>query len=80
MQGNDGDKADIIYKLTYTQQISSSKTGQHSMPLVDLAFDDEMLDTVENQWRRIIGPEDTTTATDFMQFDERSGQYDEDGP
>lgn len=50
------------------------------MPLVDLAFDDEMLDTVENQWRRIIGPEDTTTATDFMQFDERSGQYDEDGP
>ncbi|KAF4635413.1 hypothetical protein G7Y89_g2682 [Cudoniella acicularis] len=58
----DDSEAQILYKLHYDQQESPDSS-------LDLAFDDQMLDAVEKQWKEIVGENDTAS---FMQFEERN--------
>lgn len=61
------DKATVLYTLYYEQ---------HEVPGVsslDLAFDDQVLDGVETQWKTIMSYTDGDEHPPFMQFAEREG-------
>ena len=56
-----------MYSLYYEQEQAAAS--------LDLAFNDEILEEVETNWKDIVGSEE---ATPFMQFEERMGMNDED--
>jgi hypothetical protein len=60
-----------LYTWYYEQSASST-----THPSVDLAFNDGMLDTIEQEWRNIVGNGDD--AGEFMQFEERNAPGDDD--
>lgn len=73
----------MLWSLRYEQSASSSLSAQQipgsvlpsdrvltvPTPSLDLAFDDGMLETVQEVWRQIVGPD----AAGFMQFEDREG-------
>lgn len=68
-----------LYRLTYTQEYVIQTSRQYEGTVLkptgmDLAFDDSMLDSVEDVWRKIVGPE----ADSFMTFEDREGTGDDD--
>lgn len=88
--GNDGD-SQVLWCLKYTQlglydqvldppHVVQSKTFPDRVisfppPSVDLAFDDQILDLVQEVWARIMG--DEAADHDFMNFEDREGADDE---
>lgn len=71
LRDREGWKVDPLYKWYYEQQA----TDERALNL-DLAFADEMLDTVEKQWAEIMS--DNADAGEFMKFEERNN-INEDG-
>jgi hypothetical protein len=61
-----------LYTLYYEQQQVSGTSS------LDLAFDDQLLDDVEVQWRTVLGYGDDEEHPLFMQFAEREGMNDDD--
>lgn len=94
--GGEGDPAKILWQLNYTQRESAKETviegNRFSMPQsgLDLAFNDGMLNTVEEAWKMVMEsgsglgadqPEQAEVSLPgFMQFEERAqvGQQDDD--
>lgn len=75
LKSNEED-ADLLYTLYYEQeQVSRSAGSEPSDASLDLAFNDEILDDVERQWKAIVGDADQTT---FMRFEDREGANDYD--
>ncbi|KAJ5249218.1 hypothetical protein N7468_000669 [Penicillium chermesinum] len=66
----EGPKAIILWSLRYTQLGRLSNDGT---PL-DIAFEDDLLDTVKESWLKVAGDVD---PNDFMIFDDREGTSDE---
>ncbi|KAG4442077.1 hypothetical protein IFR05_002471 [Cadophora sp. M221] len=75
------DEAELLYTLYYEQeQVSkSSASSDPSDASIDLAFNDEVLEEVEAQWKTVVGETDEAT---FMRFEDREGMnaYDDDEP
>ncbi|KAL2069016.1 hypothetical protein VTL71DRAFT_15354 [Oculimacula yallundae] len=73
--------AELLYSLYYEQSQSSKSTAasEPSDASLDLAFNDEILDEVEAQWRQVVGDVDGAA---FMRFEDREGidAYDDDEP
>ena len=68
--------AELLYTLYYEQEQASRSADQApSNASLDLAFNDEMLEDVESQWKSIVGDADATT---FMRFEDREGANDYD--
>lgn len=65
----DSETAQLIYKLYYEQEQVTKVNGDTVEPL-DLAFNDGMLDDVEEEWRLIMEDQDDK---EFMRFEERAG-------
>ncbi|TVY87077.1 Rab proteins geranylgeranyltransferase component A [Lachnellula willkommii] len=61
------DNVKLLYSLYYEQQQVPGTS-----PL-DLAFDDQILDKVEEQWKTILGYGDDEQHPPFMQFADREG-------
>ena len=68
----------LLYSLYYEQQQSEAPAGSNhrATDTLDLAFDDEILEDVKNDWKRIAGSEVDDAA--FMRFEERAGMNEED--
>lgn len=66
------DKATPLYTLYYEQQEASGASS------LDLAFDDQMLDDVELQWKTVLGFREDEEHSTFMQFAEREGMNTDD--
>lgn len=64
LEANDGAK--LLYTLYYEQQ----DTAESSL---DLAFDDQMLNRVEEQWKDVLGYDQGIEQPPFMQFADREG-------
>jgi hypothetical protein len=45
---------------------------------LDLAFNDEILQTVEDQWKSIMATGNGVVEDSFMKFDDREGMNDDD--
>lgn len=76
-------EAQILYKLCYEQSggvIPPFRADDMNifMPSLTptLAFDDTILDSVRDTWRRVVG--DEVVDTDYMTFLERNGAMDDD--
>ncbi|THV48409.1 hypothetical protein BGAL_0250g00080 [Botrytis galanthina] len=63
----EGDSGQVLYSMYYEQQGSKDK--------LDLAFNDQVLVDVEEEWKRVS---DGTEETPFLVFEERNGMRDDD--
>jgi hypothetical protein len=63
------DQGKLLYTLYYEQ------TAPSGSPL-DLSFDDQLLEQVEDQWHEIVA--EKADEGSFMQFEERKGMEAED--
>ncbi|TGO17587.1 hypothetical protein BTUL_0016g00500 [Botrytis tulipae] len=63
----EGDSGQVLYSVYYEQQGSKDK--------LDLAFNDQVLVDVEEEWKRVS---DGTEETPFLVFEERNGMSDDD--
>lgn len=64
------DKAKLLYSLYYEQSGSGA-----SEAALDLAFNDQLLDSVAEQWSGIMSGQ---SGLEFMRFEERAGMNEED--
>lgn len=73
---SEGGEGKLLYSLYYeqAQEISSDDGAIESS--LDLAFNDEILNSVEAEWK-IILDDDAKQAT-FMKFEDRQGAADDD--
>jgi hypothetical protein len=73
------EEAKLLYCLYYEQKelVPAAKPDTFDMSL-DLAFDDAMLDNVEQQWKTIIEDDKAEEQATFMQFEDRQGMTDDD--
>ena len=55
----------LLYSLDYEQEQQSAS--------LDLAFNDEILQAVEVQWKTIMADENGVTEPSFLQFEDREG-------
>ena len=70
------ENAELLYTLYYEQeQVSRSADSEPSDASLDLAFNDEILEEVETQWKSIVGDVD---PANFMRFEDREGANDYD--
>ncbi|KAH6710963.1 rab geranylgeranyl transferase escort protein-like protein [Leptodontidium sp. MPI-SDFR-AT-0119] len=71
------DDAELLYTLYYEQEQVSKGTAssEPSDVSLDLAFNDEVLEEVEAQWKTVVGETDGAT---FMRFEDREGMNDYD--
>lgn len=60
--------AKLLYSLHYEQVERNPDTSIDSL---DLAFNDGILNDVENEWKTVMG--DGNDETTFMKFEERAG-------
>lgn len=61
----------LLYNLYYEQvQAASEHTGVRTVDLLDLAFNDGILQDVRQEWKSILGEE---TDLAFMVFEDRAG-------
>jgi hypothetical protein len=69
----------LLYSLYYEQeqQASTDPTIPPDASL-DLAFNDEMLQAVEDQWKSIVADDTGVGDAIFMQFEDREGMNDDD--
>ena len=58
-----------MYSWYYEQKTSADSS-------LDLAFDDRILDTVEEQWRSLVEP--LEDGVEFMKFEERNAMGEDD--
>ncbi|EKD15259.1 putative rab geranylgeranyl transferase escort protein [Drepanopeziza brunnea f. sp. 'multigermtubi' MB_m1] len=67
---------DALYILYYEQEQTFKSSGELSEASIDLAFNDEMLEEVETQWKSVIEEADMSS---FMRFEDREGinEYDD---
>lgn len=56
-------KPSLLYRWYYEQKETSTSS-------LDMSFDDQMLDGVEERWKEVIGDNE---ELQFMQFEERNG-------
>lgn len=63
---------ELLYTLYYEQEQTSESTGDFSEASIDLAFNDEMLDNVESQWKSIV---DQADSASYMHFEDREGVH-----
>jgi len=71
---------ELLYSLYYEQEQTAKATSdslEASEASLDLAFNDEILDDVEKQWKSILGETEADQAT-FMRFEDREGMNNED--
>lgn len=69
-------EAKLMYCLYYEQKQalrSVASLSPTSRAPLDLAFNDEMLDDVEEQWKMVMGDRNATEQVPFMVFDDRQG-------
>ena len=76
LKSTENNDSTLLYSLYYEQeqQFSGPATTDTSL---DLAFNDEILDAVEAQWKNIMADENGVLDGQFMQFDDREGQNDD---
>ncbi|KAM0312381.1 hypothetical protein ACHAO8_006383 [Botrytis cinerea] len=67
LETTEGDGGQVLYSVHYEQQGSKDK--------LDLAFNDQVLVEVEEEWKRVSGGTDETS---FLVFEERNGMNDDD--
>lgn len=65
----------LLYKLYYQQRAEGEGTSGEAS--IDLAFNDGILDDVENIWKTVMGDE-FDQATTFMRFEDREGMNNDD--
>jgi hypothetical protein len=65
----------LLYSLYYEQEQQGSSIDPAMSPdaSLDLAFNDEILQVVEDQWRTIMADENGVVDATFMQFADREG-------
>jgi hypothetical protein len=65
----------LLYSLYYEQEQQASTTDPTIPPnaSLDLAFNDEMLQAVEDQWKSIVADDTGVGDATFMQFEDREG-------
>src|SRR4051794_32085520 len=69
----------LLYALYYEQNaMSPSSAATTPNSSLDLAFNDEILDRVEAEWKTILEIENRVEQAQFMQFDERNAMNEED--
>jgi len=73
-------EGNLLYSLYYEQEqgASSSDASMASETSLDLAFNDEMLQDVEHQWKTIIANDNSAVQAPFMQFEDREGMNNDD--
>jgi Rab proteins geranylgeranyltransferase component A len=76
--GSGGGK--LLYSLYYEQeqQASTADPATPSEASLDLAFNDEILQAVEDQWKNIMADGNDAVEASFMQFEDREGMNDDD--
>jgi len=69
-----------LYSLYYEQEQGTRTTGKPivSEASLDLAFNDEVLQDGESQWRSIMANDNGQVETTFMQFEDREGMNHDD--
>ncbi|TEY74681.1 hypothetical protein BOTCAL_0071g00150 [Botryotinia calthae] len=67
LETTEGDGGQVLYSVHYEQQGSKDK--------LDLAFNDQVLVDVEEEWKRVSGGSEETS---FLVFEERNGMNDDD--
>ncbi len=67
LKSTEDDEGKLLYSLYYEQE------QQASYACLDLAFNDEILQAVEDQWKAIMADENGALEGSFMQFEEREG-------
>jgi len=69
----------LLYSLYYEQKElePAAKPDKFDMSL-DLAFNDAILDDVEQRWKSIIENDKVQESATFMQFEDREGMTDDD--
>jgi hypothetical protein len=75
----DGD-GKLLYSLYYEQeqQASTADPATPSYASLDLAFNDEILQAVEDQWEAIMADENSVVEGSFMQFEDREAMNNDD--
>ena len=76
LKSSENDDGKLLYSLYYEQEQQSSDSTT-SVTSIDLAFNDEILDAVEGQWKSIMSDENGVLEGQFMQFEDRKGQNDD---
>ena len=80
MESTENGEGKLVYSLSYEQeqQVSSTDPTAPSQASLDLAFNDEILQTVEEQWKSIVADGNGVVEDSFMKFDDREGMNDDD--
>jgi hypothetical protein len=74
------DNGKLLYSLHYEQEQQAS-TADATIPSdasLDLAFNDELLQVVEDQWKTIVADDNDVVEVTFMQFDDKEGTNNDD--
>ena len=72
LKSTEDDEGKLLYSLYYEQE------QQASYASLDLAFNDEILQAVEDQWKTIMADDNGTLEGSFMQFEDREGMNNDD--
>ena len=80
LESTENGEGKLVYSLSYEQeqQVSSTDPTAPSQASLDLAFNDEILQTVEEQWKSIVADGNGVVEDSFMKFDDREGMNDDD--
>jgi hypothetical protein len=70
----------LLYSLYYEQeqQASTADPATPSYASLDLAFNDEILQAVEDQWEAIMADGNSVVEGSFMQFEDREAMNNDD--
>jgi hypothetical protein len=70
----------LLYSLYYEQeqQASTADPATPSYASLDLAFNDEILQAVEDQWEAIMADKNSVVEGSFMQFEDREAMNNDD--
>jgi hypothetical protein len=80
LKSTEDDQGKLLYSLYYEQeqQSSAADPATPSYASLDLAFNDEILQAVEDQWKTIIAGNNGAVEGSFMQFEDREGMSNDD--
>lgn len=70
LKSTENGEGKLLYSLYYEQEQQPTS--------LDLAFNDEILQAVEDQWKSIMADENGVVKASFMQFEEREGMNNDD--
>ncbi len=76
LKASGDDEGPLLYSLYYEQEQTPRHNGDNSEASLDLAFNDEILEDVEAQYKTVI--DDEAEQTFFMKFADRQDVTDED--